>query len=86
MLLGAPSKHGHPRLLSRLVLQLTAARGHGWAMGGKLEEQWLGNGWALGGRWGGNGAMARAVVCYGYRPCPTAPDDPLWILLVSGRT
>ena len=43
----------HPRLLSRLVLQLTAARGHGWAVGGQLEEQWLGNGWALGGCWGG---------------------------------
>ena len=53
MLLGTPSKHGYPRLLSRLVLQLTAARGHGWAMGGQLEEQWLGNGWARGGRWGG---------------------------------
>jgi hypothetical protein len=55
MLLGTPSKHGYPRLLSRLVLQLTAAREHGWAMGGQLEEQWLGNGWALGGCWGGVG-------------------------------
>ena len=67
---------------------------YNWRPLGGMDGQWVGslrsNGWAMGGHWVGagvgNGAMARAVVCYGYRPCPKAPDDPLWILLVSGRT